>query len=253
VPSAIKHDLELSDKGLVSVLLHSQAATEDQLRAFMLTRFPTNECFVSTGASAPTPEHRGIPHASLIGVDGKLLWDGHPLGETKKIQELIDGELAKVKKGWGATAEHKKVRAALYGKDDLGSAAALVAAMPDGDAKTELQAEVDRSFALRKRMVTELQGEGRWAKAQEHAKALLKSVGTRAEWVAEVQPMLAEFDSEDGKAELAADKKLAGIEKQLRDKKREPAQKALESLVKSAGQTKVGTRAQRILTALTTK
>ncbi len=252
MPSAIKHDHELSTRGLVSVLVHSQAATPDQLQAFLLKTFPENDCFVAPGGFVPTPASSGIPHAALIGVDGKLLWDGHPLGEPKKVQELIEAELVKVKKGWGDTAEIRKVRAALYGKDDLFGAAALVAAMPEGEPRTAMQSEVDRRYTQQKKMVTEQQNQGRWQLAQDTAKNLLKSVGTNPEWVAEVQPIVLAFDNPESKAELAADKKLEKIEKQLRDKKRDGAPKALEALIKSTPNSKVADRAQRLLTALGT-
>jgi hypothetical protein len=252
VPSAIKHDHELSSKGLVSVLVHSQQATEDELQAFLLKTFPDNDCFVTPGGFVPTPASTGIPHAALIGIDGKLLWDGQPLSETKKIQELIDGELLKVKKGWGDTAEGRKVRATLYGKNDFGGAAALIVALPDGDEKTTLQGELDRRYAIQKKSITELQNQGRWLDSQDACKALLKSVGTKAEWVAELQPMLLAFDTPESKVELAADKKLEKIVKQLRDKKRDDTPKALEALLKTAANTKVGERAQRLLTALNT-
>lgn len=252
MPSAIKHDHELSKSGLVSVLVHSQQATPEQLHAFLLKTFPDNDCFVTPGAFVPTPESNGIPHAALIGVDGKLLWDGHPLGETKKIQELIDAELTKVKKGWGDTPEIKKVRAALYGKGDLFGAAAVVAAMPEGEQRTAMQGEVDRRYALRKKMIADQQEQGRWQLAQQTAKDLLKSVGTNAEWIAEVQPLVLAFDNPESKAELAVEKKLDKIEKQIRDKKRDGAPKALEALVKAAENSKVAARAKRILTALGT-
>jgi thiol-disulfide isomerase/thioredoxin len=253
VPAAIKHDHEHASSGLVTVLVHSQQATPDQLQAFMFKMFPDSDCFLTTGCSTPTPEFSGIPHASIIGVDGKLLWDGHALENPKRMDELIAAELVKVKKGWGETAEHKKVRAVLYGKDDLAGAAALVAAMPEGEAKTQLQAEIDRRYTVKKKAVEALVAQGRIADAQGAAKDLLKAVGTKADWAGEVQPMLAEFDSDANKAEIAAEKKLAAIEKQLREKKRDPAKKALEALVKSAGSTKVGERAQRYLTALATE
>lgn len=252
MPSAIKHDHELSVRGLVSVLVHSQTATPDQLQAFLLKTFPDNDCFVAPGGFVPTPASPGIPHAALIGVDGKLLWDGHPLGEPKKVQELIEAELTKVKKGWGDTAEIRKVRAALYGKDDLFGAAALVAAMPEGEQRTAMQTEIDRRYTQQKKMVTEQQNQGRWQLAQNTAKNLLKSVGTKPEWIAEVQPIVLAFDNPESKAELAADKKLEKIEKQLRDKKRDGAPKALEALIKSAPNSKVAERAQRLLTALGT-
>jgi len=252
VPSAIKHDHELSARGLVSVLVHAQQATPEQLHAFMLAKFPDNDCFVAPGGFVPTPESKGIPHGSLIGVDGKLLWDGHPAGDAKVLGELIEAELQKVKKGWGDTAEQKKVRAALYGKNDLFGAAMLIASMPEGDARSKLQTELDVRYAAGKKRITTLQEQGRWLDAQQAAKELTRCIGVKAEWISEVQPLVASFDTEAGKAELAADKKLEKIEKQLREKKGDGAPKALAALIKSAANTKVAERAQRIATALET-
>lgn len=252
MPSAIKHDHELSSKGLVSVLMERQGADQGKLEAFLWKMFPDNDCFACVSGSVPTPDFNGIPHGVLIGVDGKLLWDGSPLGEAKKLQELIAAELEKVKKGWGETADHKKVRAALYGRGDLFGAQAVVTAMAEGEARTKLQAEIDARFATAKKAIDNLKGSGQWAKAHDAAKKLQKGVGTKAEWTAEVTTILADFATDAGKAELAAEAKLEKVVKQLRDKKREPAIKALQALVKSAGQTKVGERAQRTLTALET-
>ncbi|HEX5051328.1 MAG TPA: hypothetical protein VFZ65_06120, partial [Planctomycetota bacterium] len=195
---------------------------------------------------------KGIPHGAVIGVDGTLLWAGNPLSAPKDIEDLIQAELTKVKKGWGDTSEARKVRAALYGKGDLAGAANLVAAMADGDEKTQLQGEVDRRYASAKKGITTLQEQGRWLDAQAAAKELGKSVTAKPEWVAEVAPMLAEFDSEAGKAELALEKKLGKTLKQLRDKKADGAPKALAAIIKNGGNTKVGARAERLLKALET-
>ena len=252
MPSAIKHDHELSNKGLVSILVEAQGADDVTLEAFLWKTFPDNDCFSSVGAFVPIPESKGIPHGAVIGVDGTLLWAGNPLGDPKKIEELILAELAKCKKGWGDTAETRKLRAALYGKGDLAGAVAMVAAMPEGEERTKLQGEVDRRYASAKKAIETLKGQGRWLEAQSAAKDLLKSVGTRVEWVAEVTPFVAEFDTEAGKNELAQDRKLEKIVKQLREKKGDGAPKQLQALVKSAGNTKVGERAARILKALET-
>ena len=253
MPSAIKHDLELSNKGLVSILVEAQGADEAQLEHFLWKTFPDNGCFASVGVAVPIPESQGIPHAAVIGVDGTLLWAGHPLGDAKKIEELIAAELTKVKKGWGTTPESRKVRASLFGKGDLAGAAALVAAMPDGEEKTTLQAEVDARYASAKKAISTLQEQGRWIDAQAAAKNLQKAVGTNAAWAGEVAPLVAEFDSESGKAEIALDKKLEKVTKQLRDKKLDAAIKGLQALTKADAPTnKVGERAARMLKALET-
>ncbi|HEX6810167.1 MAG TPA: hypothetical protein VF384_00965 [Planctomycetota bacterium] len=252
MPSAIKHDHELSNKGLVSILVEAQGADDATLESFLWQKFPDNDCFSSVNVFVPIPESKGIPHGALVGVDGTLLWAGHPVGDAKKIEELIAAELAKSKKGWGASAEARKVRAALYGKGEFAAAAAAVAAMPEGEERTQLQGEIDRRYASAKKAVATLQSQGRWLDAQAAAKNLQKSVGTNAAWVAEVTPLVAEFDSEAGKAEIAQDRKLEKITKQLREKKGDGAPKALQAMIKSAGNTKVSERAARILKALET-
>lgn len=252
MPSAIRHDHELSSKGLVSILMERQGSNEAQLESFLWQKFPENDCFVCVGGNVPTPPSSGIPHGALIGVDGKLLWSGHPLSDAKQISQLIDAELDKVKKGWGGTAEARKVRAALYGKNSIGGALALVAVMAEGEERTALQGEIDRRYASQKKAVTTLQEDGRWLDAQDACKALAKSVGKHETWEPEIAELLASFETEEGKAELATDKKLAKVIKMLRDKKADAAPKQLEAIAKKAEGTKVGARAQRTLTALNT-
>ena len=252
MPSAIRHDHELSSKGLVSILSEAQGADEATLEAFLWKTFPDNDCFASVGTFVPIPESKGIPYGAVIGVDGTLLWAGSPLADSKKIEDLIQAELTKVKKGWGDSPEAKKVRVALYDKGDLFAANTIVAAMPDGESKTTLQAEVDARFAVRKKAIDNLKNNGRWIEAQAAAKTLLKSVGTKAEWITEVQPIVADFDSEAGKAELALEKKFEKIEKALRDKKGDNAPKQIQALLKNGGDGKVAARLAKTLKALET-
>lgn len=253
MPSAIRHDREFSSKGLVTILVEVQGAKEDGLQSFLWKTFPDSDCFTCTGVAVPLPASKGIPHAGVIGVDGTLLWAGNPLAAPKQIEELIDAELTKVKKGWGDTAEARKVRAALFGRDDLAGAMALVEALPEGAERTALQAEVEHRHATAKRAVTTLQEQGRWLAAEDAAKNLRKSVGTRAEWVTEADQLLATFATDEGKAELAADKKLAKVEKALSDRKDERAAKDFAAIVKASGSTKVGQRAARLAAAFETK
>ncbi|MBI5368635.1 MAG: TlpA family protein disulfide reductase [Planctomycetes bacterium] len=39
---------------------------------------------------------RGYPSAFLVGVDGKVIWQGFPLPEVKEIEKLIAAEIAKI-------------------------------------------------------------------------------------------------------------------------------------------------------------
>lgn len=252
MPSAIRHDEELSSKGLVTILVEAQGADEATLEHFLWKTFPDNNCFSCTGTQVPLPPSDGIPHAGLVGVDGTLLWAGNPNAASKQIGDLIDAELAKVKKGWGDSSEARKVRAALYGKGDIAGANNLVAGMAEGDERTKLQAEVDARYASAKKAITALQDQGRWLDAQAATKSLVKAVSANQEWATEVATIVTTFESEAGKAELAADKKLEKAVKLLRNKKLDSAPKALQAVLKNSADTKVGARAAKTLKALET-
>lgn len=250
MPSAVKKDKELSGKGLVTILMERQGADEAALEGFLWMKFPDCDAFACVNGAVPTPSSGGLPNGALIGVDGKLLWSGNPIRDAKKVEELIAVELDKVKKGWGDTAEARKVRQALYGKSNFAAALAVVQAMPEGEPRTALQQEVDARYASHKKSVTALQEDGRWDRAHEVCKELVKGVGRHEPWAAEAAELLATFASDTGKQELALDAKLGKVLKPMRDGKGEGAPKKLESFLKGAEGSKVGARAQRILTAL---
>jgi len=253
VPSAIRHDREFKDQGLVTILVESQGNDERTLAAFLWRTFPDNGAFTCTGVGLPIPPSRGIPHAAVIGVDGTILWAGNPNAGSKRIDELIAQELEKVKKGWGDTAESKKVRALLYGKHDFAGAMALVEALNDGDERAMLQKEVEVRRDSSTKAIAELKRQGRYVRAHERAEQLVKSCEKRADWLAAAKQELAAFDSDEAKALLALDKKIEKVEKQLRDRKDETAEKQLTSMLKNVPESPVAARAQALLEALRTK
>ncbi|MBI3269039.1 MAG: TlpA family protein disulfide reductase [Planctomycetes bacterium] len=77
---------------------------------------------------------RGFPAAFLVGVDGKVIWEGFPLPEVEKLPAILEAELAKVKspeKGDGKAGE-----AAPEKKPEAGDGKEHGAAPADGDAAT---------------------------------------------------------------------------------------------------------------------
>ncbi len=250
MPSAIRKDQDLADDGLVSILVESQGADERTLQSFLWQRFPENGCFSSVGVFVPIPESRGIPHAAVIGVDGRLLWAGNPLRDSQRVDELIEEQLRLVAKGWGDSSDARKVRAKLYGKGDLAGAAGLVEKMDDGEEKQTLQKEVETRYAVRKNAVEALRQQGRWRDALEAAEELAKSVGRHPAWSAEVEGLVAGFETDAAKAELDADKDLEKILRVMRKGKLDRAPRDLEKLVEKHGQTRVAARAARVLAAL---
>ncbi|MCA8953381.1 MAG: hypothetical protein KDE27_27965 [Planctomycetes bacterium] len=250
VPNAIRHDHAHGEDGLVTILVESQGSNPAQLEHFLWERFPDNECFSCIGTFVPIPESAGIPFCGVIGVDGKLVWAGNPAAFPKDVEDAVEAELDKVRKGWGDSSDARKVRAALYGKGDFERAAATVAAMADGAEKTALQGEIEKRYAVKKNAIDVLRKAGRWVDAQDAAAALAKGVGKHETWATEAAELLAAFETDAAKAEIALDKKLDKILKTMRKGKLDRAPKDLEKLVERAGQSTVAPRASRMIAAL---
>ncbi|MEZ5964751.1 MAG: hypothetical protein R3F56_12965 [Planctomycetota bacterium] len=254
MPQAIEHDLDYRDRGLVVVLPEVQGATLQSLPSFLFKVFPKLEARVVRGGGVPIVMGRGIPYSALIGVDGTLLWAGHPSSGGKERDACIEAELKKVATGWGESLAAKKVRAQLYGKQDLAEAKKLIDALPDDpDAERQaLQGELAVAHAWRVRAVQALRDEARFVESKQAAQALKKSVAGEPEWETEATQLLADFDAEAMTKELAAAKKVDVVLRAVRGKKvkLDVAERRLRAVAKSAAGTAAGTRAEQLADAL---
>lgn len=254
MPAAVKRDHELVGKGLVTVLMEGGSKGGD-LDAFVLQNWPDCAAMWCENNGTPTPEYKGVPHAALIGADGKLVWDGSPLDGT--VDQLILSELAKVQKGWGDDAESRKIRVALHANGELAAARKSIEAMVNEALKRQLLAEAETVFANAVRAVTFLQQDGRWADAQTRGAALSRGVAGVDEWALKTAELLASFETAAGRKELEASRKLARVERQIADRKLRAtdgtAVKALKDVAKSGEGTKAAERALMLATALENK
>jgi len=263
VPHAFKLDKEHAKDGLVVILDESQATKDRADLVGFVTQnfikygqFTTSGVFI-TNSETPFPSGSGgIPYAALMGVDGKLLLIGSPSGWGKKLDEAIEPEFKKIKGGWGKSAEAKKIRSLIYGKNLLGEAATAVAAA-DGkikdDAKEdfdEAKIELDTRYTGLKGAIKVLTEAGRFIDAKTAATNLAKAVKGKAEWEAEANALVADFAKPENEKELALDKTLTAVIKSIGDKRpTEDHQKKLKDLAKKNDGTKVGARAAEFAAA----
>jgi len=263
VPHAFKLDKEHFKDGLVVILDESQATKDHaDLVGFVTQNFikygeySTSNVFITQGETPFPSGSNGIPHAAVIGVDGKLLLIGSPSGWGKKLDEALAEEFKKIKGGWGKSPEAKKIRSLMYGKNSLAEAAAAVAAAEGkvkDDAKddfAEAKAELDTRYSAQKNAITVLREQGRLGEAKKAAENLQKSVKGKADWEAEVATIVGDFAKADLEKELALDKTLVGILKSIGDKRpTDDHTKHLKDLGKKNEATKVGARATELAAA----
>lgn len=261
MPHAYKMQKEHGKDGLVVVLTEAQnpSMTKADLVGFTLINFHkygNDDVFITQSEEPFRTDAPGLPHAALVGVDGKILLLGNPNGWGKKLDEALAEEFKKIKSGWGKSAEAKKARALIHGKRQLAEAFALLTAAEGkikDDAKddfSEVKAELEAKYASLKEAVKTLTERGSFLDAKKAAESLQKSVKGKSEWEAEVAQMTAEFAKPEVEKELAADKALTAILKSIGDKRpTDDHAKNLKALAKKHDGTKVGARAGELAVA----
>jgi hypothetical protein len=78
------------DNGQIDTLDRIKAKVEDQKIKYTEARDPEGKVCGAYGVQA-------YPVGYLVGVDGNVIWEGHPSGNPKEVEEAIKKELEKVK------------------------------------------------------------------------------------------------------------------------------------------------------------
>lgn len=242
---AMKLHKELADRGLVVILGHVEAggtrgsgSSGRDLGAWCLWRFPDWDARVCSELR-PRWNWKGKgtpPLYAVVGADGKLVAAASIRTNPKKMEQAVRRALAIQVRGWGATKEESSMRSRLYGKDDLAGAWMM--------ASSSLKSEVRRAYERKKAAVQWWLARGQWVRAERATKRLAKAVTGVATWEQEVRVLGRRFETEEGRRELALDKKLCKLMKPLtRRSPRKGADAAFRRLARRASGTTVGRRA----------
>lgn len=93
LPELAKLHKRYDDKGLTVVGLERQNSSAEDINAVLKKARVTYP--VMKGGSSPVASN-GIPHASVFGADGKLVWHGHPA--DKAFERAVKDALRDAKK-----------------------------------------------------------------------------------------------------------------------------------------------------------
>ena len=205
MPHAKKMIEEKGKDGLVAIMIECGGKTPAaDVPAFLAQRFP-GAGFWSTLEQPFRGADQGNtnPFAFLIGADGTMLWQGNPNGAVKKVEELIDAELKKIKTGWGASPEIKKARMQMHFKGALGEAGVTLTGAEANLKETAKEdhaaakAELETIYAALKKGVENATLENRYADADRQAKALAKAVKGQSDWETEVKAIVESMSAPD--------------------------------------------------------
>jgi len=102
-PHLVRWHNSYAEKGLVVVDIDDGSAdTQADLKKDVADhKLPFAVLWDKEGRNVANYKVEGFPAAYLIGVDGKVIWEGHPnakQSEADKLEAAIKAELEKVKK-----------------------------------------------------------------------------------------------------------------------------------------------------------
>jgi peroxiredoxin len=102
-PHLVRWHGSYAEKGLVVVDIDdgSEDSQADLKKDVQDHKLPFPVLWDKEGKNVATYKVEGFPAAYLIGVDGKVIWEGHPnarQSEADKLEAKIKAELEKVKK-----------------------------------------------------------------------------------------------------------------------------------------------------------
>lgn len=255
MPAAVKLQGEYGD-AIQVILVHAQAATEEESIAFALRMkwlgnraIWTSERPFSTGGS-------GLPSYALLGPDGRVALVGNSASDHSKIQNAIaemvkkgssapEGAAAAVAKAFKlmdqgdfakAAAEARKVAAKSEGKD----AAAFEAA-------TKLQGEISAKVGREAARVRALAERHAWIAAASLHEALVQGVAGEAMLEDAVRDLAALFEGPEVQQAMTAEKELLRLAADAYAAgKEEKAAKKLRKFANEHSGTKLGDRAARL-------
>lgn len=250
MPHALKLDHKYRDKGLAVLLVHVQEA--DDLAGFILERYPgaratvVAENTIPIGPKAPFK----IPRCALIGIDGKVLAEGMRKDVGREIDRLIPKELARAKKGYGASPEIARGRALLHHEGKIAAARAHLSDLqPTASARDDLRrarAEVEQRFHHDLDRIQDFLTRGAWQRARDLGDRLLREVKGVLEWEVKVEVALEPLQTPEAEAMIALDTRFEKLWRQITSRRARPADLVrLDKLLADQPEGPVVTRIRR--------
>lgn len=247
MPTAVKHQRELGDDIQV-IFVECQGADRDTYEAFAWKmKWMGNAAMWTEERPFPTLGS-GLPETALIGVDGKLILQGHPGELGKRLNEALEAEIKKSKQAPEGTPAELKKAWTLFAKGEIAAALAecdKLATPAANEAKEQFNARTKVKFERLKRLIDE----GYVAQADTLAAELGKGVKGATELASQLAELSARLADPALANEREASKAIdAALDKVALDKPFEPGNvKKIAALGEKFAGTKSAARATRFV------
>jgi hypothetical protein len=245
-------------QGLAVFLMEIKNHDATYVRALQMAELPGARCRLIRQHELPVAYDDSLgfpPKMVLIGVDGTLLYAGS-YQRASDLKKLLEAELVKVEKGWGADAQARKARALAFGAGKLGEARALLEpAASAGAAGAELATlagDLEARFESLVRSVAYHLEQGEPRRAAQAMAALELAAQGREAWVARSKEVAATLATPEVAREGELEERLDVLLKStLKSKPKKGLDERLRAFAAGdATGTKVGARAARLAQAV---
>jgi len=247
VPSALKLQQEYGD-ALQVLFVECQGSTRDQYEAFAWKmKWMGGHSMWTEERPFPTVGN-GLPETALVGIDGKILMQGHPGDMGKKLEEAIAAEIKKVKDAPAGTPTEVRGAWKSFLKGEIAAALAECDKLATDEAKAareEFVVRTQRRVARAKWLVDN----GYLVEVEQHLGRLAKDVKGAADLEPAVAAEVARLAEPDRAAEREASKAYTTFVAQVAQKKPFEAAnvKKAEGLAEKNAGTKSSERAARFV------
>jgi hypothetical protein len=246
VPAAIKLQEQYGD-AIQVIFVECQGANRDQYESFAWKQKWMGNNAMWTDERPIQTTGSGLPETALIGIDGRIIMQGHPGGFGKKLEAALAAELKKAKEAPEGTPQALEKAWTTFKKGDVAAAIAECDKLGTDEAK----AAKEEFIAITKTKIARMKwmiDNGYVIEAEKMGKDLAKDVKGNADLEPLVAAESARLESTELSDEREAAKAWASFVGQVAKKKPfdDGNVKKAESLGKKYASTKSGARAARM-------
>jgi len=240
---------------LTVLFVEAQGHEDTEVEKFILGKKWLNDRSIWTTERPFNVEGSGIPKAALLGIEGEILWTGHPVSAHSEVDKLVASEIRRAKKGPKGLGPIAAKSWADFEKGSYAGAIRALEEIPDDSAESEAARKLSASFTARAeakvRRLAWLIENAEFEQADKLAPRLVEALAGHPVLEPEAKDLADRLASQELALERAAAKALEKIEKRIaKDGLDDAVLRQLQGVVDKHPETGAARRASRMVSLL---